>query len=146
MLPAVIWLMMEGSENRSPTTLRQVWADIRRGLTSRAFVVFTTRLVLIELAVILLLGFGVAFIVHGLLMIVFRLSPHVAQARRAVSLLIRPYSIGEFLPSYPLKWWAIPAMVLRITAWLLLSGVGIWFIVRLGVCAQNFACLLLQSK
>jgi hypothetical protein len=81
-----------------------------------------------------------------LLMIVFRLSPHVAPARSAVSLLIRPYSIGDFLPSYPLKWWAIPAMVLRITAWLLLSGVGIWFIVRFGFCAQNFACLLLQSK
>ena len=136
--------MAEGSDT-SPLDLRDAWRRIRQAVTSRTFIVLIARVALIELMVLLVLGFGVTFIAHGLLMIAFRLSPHLPPARKVVSGLIYPYPISDFMPVYRVRWWSIPAMIVRMAAWLLMAGVGIWFLAQYRFSAQNFACLLLRS-
>jgi len=130
----------------SPADLRDVWRRIRHTLTSRSFLVFIGRVVLIEFSVLLLLGFGFAFIIHGLLMIAFRLSPHLAPARKIISFLIHPNLYNDFMPMYRVKSWYIPILAIRVATWLLLAGIGTWFLLTFGFCAQNFVCLLTQPE
>jgi hypothetical protein len=137
---------MAEAPDASPADLREVWRRIRHTLTSRFFLVFIGRVVLIEFSVLLLLGFGFAFIVHGLLMTAFRLSPHLAPARKVVSILIHPYPFSDFMPMYRVKSWYIPILAFRVAIWLLLVGIGTWFLLTLGFCAQNFVCLLTQAQ
>ena len=129
-----------------PPDLRDSWRRIRQAVTSRTFMVLFARVALIELMTLLLLGFGVTFIVHGVLMIGIRLSPHLTPARKVVSGLIHPYPLSDFIPVYRVRWLSVPFLIVRVAAWMLMAGVGIWFLAQYGFCAQNLACILFRNE
>jgi hypothetical protein len=129
-------MITSDNTHRIRDTLRSA-AD---AFTSRWFWRVVARIALIDLASLLLLGISFFLIVHGTLMMLLRLSPYSAFARRLFTRLWPQFSESPLGKPLPLVWLSAVPLVTRAIAWLFLVAVAFWILASFGPCGQNLLC------